>query len=116
MSDNGAFAFLRSHGSLVKVGAIFLFGVLLIILGGAWQSEPRESSGLDTELSELCSSVAGVGECEVMVTYSEGGEVYAVAILCEGADSAAVRESLVDIVGSLFGIGSNRISIVKSKK
>ena len=51
-----------------------------------------------------------------MITYSGDGEVYAVAVLCDGAESALVRERLTSLVCSLFGVGANRVEILKIKE
>lgn len=82
--------------------------LLLIVIGSGEDTttEPNQ----DGQLAELCSSVDGVGECRVMVTYRDG-EVYAVAIICEGAENPKTRERLLDIITSIYGIGSNRVTI-----
>ncbi len=104
-----------SGNSLLRVGAIVLLGVILILLGsrGAQDTEPQDTLGLEESLAEMCSATEGVGKCRVMITYTDGGEVYAVAVVCEGADSSEVRARVVKLVGSLFGIGANRISVLK---
>ena len=42
-------------------------------------------------------------------------EIRGVAIVCEGADSANVRQEIVSTVSAVLGISSNRISIAKIK-
>lgn len=114
MSDN-IFSFLRRNGSFVKVGTVFLIGLFLIMFSGAFESGEAHETTEAGELASLCSSVSGVGECEVMISYGESGDVVAVAVICQGADSVGVRHTLIEMIGSLYGIGSNRISVVKSK-
>ena len=87
---------------------IIPIAVLLIVLGSGEDTAAQPDE--DSQLAELCSSVDGVGECRVMVTYRDG-EVYAVAIICEGAENPKTRERLVDIITSIYGIGSNRITV-----
>lgn len=82
-------------------------------------SETEELSSPDTledRAEQMCSLVEGVGECEVMITYGDDDSVYAVAVLCEGADRTQVRKSVTELITSLFGIGTNRISILKISK
>ena len=58
----------------------------------------------------------GVGECRVMMTYypdSNEERVYAVLVLCEGAESPDVRERITSLCCSLYGIGSHRVEIQK---
>ena len=84
------------------------------MLGSMPVRETKEVEiGLETKVSQMCSSTDGVGNSRVMITYKEDGEVYAVAVLCEGADSIAVREKITGLVCSLFGIGAHRVSILK---
>jgi hypothetical protein len=45
-----------------------------------------------------------------MISYRDG-EVFAVAILCEGAESPRVQKKLTELVCSMYGIGSNRVTI-----
>lgn len=115
---------------------LILLGVVLIALssvntGGASEEKISLSEykkTLEAELEELCSSVRGVGKCRVMVTFERGEEntykgsslietkpprVLGVSIVCKGADSDSVRAELFEMVGALFDIGSNRISILK---
>ena len=112
-------------------------GVLLIAFSAATATGDRGGDevtleeykkDLESELSELCSSVRGVGKCRVMVTFERGEEntykgsslveskpprVMGVSIVCRGADSDEVRRELVDMLSALFDIGSNRISVLK---
>ena len=83
---------------------------------------------LESELENICSSVEGVGKCRVIVTFERGAEntykgsalveskpprVMGVSIVCKGADSSAVRAKLIEMMTSLFDIGSNRVSVLK---
>ena len=76
-------------------------------------SEVAVIDGPEAQLSELCSSIDGVGRCRVALTFGEGEEVYAVAVLCDGAENAKVRSKVCELISSLYGIGYNRISVLK---
>ena len=110
-SDKGFVEFFRSIMT-PKIAITVALGLLLLILAGlpVWQTEPSEGM---SELAEICSSVGGVGRCKVMTTCDTEGEVVAVAVLCDGAESAEVRAKLSKLISSLYGIGYNRISILK---
>lgn len=115
-SDKSFRDFLKSNGNLFRVGLILVFGIVLILIGSISDGKRTESvdaDGLESRLADMCSDIEGVGECRVMITYDDGGDVYAVAVLCDGGDSATVRARVTDFIGSLFGIGSNRISVLK---
>ena len=98
--------------------ALLVLGGLLIMLGGGIMTNKEQSADYqiteEERLSEMCSQMSGVGRCRVMLTYRGGerdGEVYAVLLLCEGADSLSVRRDLTALVCSLYGIGANRVEI-----
>lgn len=42
-------------------------------------------------------------------------EIRGVAVICEGADSASVRQEIISTVSAVLGITTNRISIAKIK-
>lgn len=118
--DSGFFGFLKSQKN-IKVAALLLAGVLLIFLGtlggarsgGGDNAQSSSAQGTEERVGYMCSLADGVGRCEVMLTYSQSGEVESALVLCEGADSASVRSRVVSMVSTLFGIGTNRIEVVK---
>ena len=63
----------------------------------------------------MCSLIDGVGECRVMITYYPDDEsrVYAVLVLCDGAESVYVREKITSTLCSLYGIGAHRVKICR---
>ena len=119
--DKSFIEYLASLPLGTKVStAVALIAVLLLIgVGGesatATKTEPTYSYSV-AELGELCSSVEGVGECRVMIHYLKDGSVYSVAVVCEGAEYDGVREGLVELISSLYGIGAHRISVLKISK
>ena len=109
--NNGFLGFLKKRGGLwilVLVASVGLF--LLVFFSGSEQG----TSNLGDEISLLCSSVEGVGECRVMITY-EGGEPVGIVVVCRGGDSVQVRHRLYEMLSALYGIGANRISVEKMK-
>ena len=116
-SDKGFFDFLKG-GSIARLLPIFVIGMLLLIVGsgilsGSDKSEPAASVSSEGELSELCSAIDGVGRCKVMMTEDSKGQIIAVAVLCDGAESARVRASITELISSLYSIRSSRIAILK---
>lgn len=106
-------SFLASGGTAPRVLIILAVGVLLLVLGDV-SLGTQEPAREEEKIAELCSMTEGVGECRVMVTYSpEGDEVYAVAVLCNGGESAEIRGRITAMICSLYGIGSNRVSVMK---
>ena len=112
-SDSSILGFITSEGTLPKVALLLLVGVLLIVIGSI-NFEEEKTVSEEERIAEICSAGEGVGECRVMVTYSDDGEsVYAVAVLCEGADSVEVRKRVSGMICSLYGIGAHRVSVMK---
>ena len=117
--DNGFLSFIKTDGkNKPLVWGILLVGALLILLGVSTPTAQSTNTERDTAetLAEICSLAEGVGECEVMLTYGDGGEVVAALVLCEGASSPSVRARVVSMVSTLFGIGTHRIEVVKISK
>ena len=123
---------------LIFVVLVAAVGVALVLfsLGGTKEEKAEKSSQslaeykaeLEKELESACSSIRGVGRCEVIVPFSRGAEntykgtnlieskppeVMGVSVICEGADSDEVRAGIVGMMSSLFSIGTNRVSVMK---
>ena len=107
---------------ILMLGAIFVFFSFGSLCG---EEEEYEEDSLAVELQTLLESVEGVGKCRVMISYRESGgsyysrntekTVYAVAVVCRGADSALVSAKVRDMVSATFGIGVNRVTVLKMK-
>ena len=113
--------FLSADGKSMRLGLLILLGLILILIGSfGGGNNPAKEDDLSTEdkVAEICSMIDGVGECRVMITYTPDSdqEVYAVLVLCDGADSLAVRERITKAFTSLYGIGSNRVEIQRLNK
>ena len=108
-SDNSFFEFLKTkRSSPMLLLPILALSLLLMVGAGRKDEAPTD---LDERTAELCSQVSGVGECRVMITYRDD-EVFAVAVLCDGADNIEVRKNLTSLISSLYGIGAHRVEIL----
>ena len=109
VSENLIIPFIKKNKWLSLIALLLLLGVLLMSLpeqgGGAHSDE-------ESRVAELCCGVRGVGRCTVMLNIKEG-EVISAAVLCEGADSPSVESQVKELISSLYGIGYNRISVLK---
>ncbi len=111
--------FLSADGKGMKLALVILLGLTLILIGSFENSSSalKESEkSTEERLAETCSMMEGVGECHVTLSYSSDDRVYAVLVLCDGAESPQVRERITDVFRSLYGIGSNRVEIQKLNK
>ena len=107
--DKSFFEFLRTK----RASPMMLLPILalsLLLLGGTGQ-KTEAPKDLEEKTAELCSQVSGVGECRVMITYRDD-EVFAVAVLCDGADNIEVKHNLTSLISSLYGIGAHRVEIL----
>ena len=110
-TSKGFLGFLRQKGGLwVLVFAVSIGLFLLVFFSGNNEVAQTDT----TEIGRLCSSVEGVGECRVMITYEEG-EPVGIVVVCQGGDSVQVRHRLYEMLSALYGIGANRISVEKMK-
>lgn len=116
-SGESLFGLIKRNRRLVLVIAILVLGVFLVILGSVGMGGKREAEADDEEarLSSLLSGIDGVGECKVMISLNSRGEVASAVVVCRGASDVEVRRALLEAVTSLYGIGSNRVSIAKMK-
>ena len=109
VSENLIIPFIKKNKWVALTALLLLLGVLLMSLpeGGGASSLDEES-----RVAELCCGIDGVGRCSVMLNIKEG-EVISAAVLCEGADSPSVESQVKELISSLYGIGYNRISVLK---
>lgn len=115
-SDRGFFDCFKENKRAVLIIMLLVPLLLMLAIVPQRAETEYESPTEEGRLSEIVSKVSGVGRCEVMINYDDGGEVFGVIILCEGAESVTVRERLSDLLSSLYGIGQNRISILKIRE
>lgn len=130
-------SFIKKNGKLVKIFAVVLLGALLIAAsssgGSSKNSESHKTldeykSEIESELCALCSEVEGVGRCRVFVTLLSGEEnvykgstviatkpprVLGVTVICSGALDVGVKGALIEMISSLYAIGTNRVSVLK---
>ena len=130
-------AFLKQRKNLMLL-ALALFGVIIALIPGFFSENASTESAegeieeyktaLEAELSELCSEVYGAGRCRVRVSFSTGFRckykgstliertppvIDGVTVLCEGAGSSEVKRELSSLISALYGIGHNRICVLK---
>lgn len=112
-SDKGFLEFFSTDGRVKKISLLVIVGALLLMLGGMGFLQGGSSAKEEERAAEMCALMGGVGECRVMMTYhpDNEGQVFAVLVLCEGADSPAVRERVTSLFCSLYGIGAHRVEI-----
>ena len=83
------------------------------------------SKTAEEQLEAICTAVTGGEKATVMVTYESVFEqnywysekntekkISGVAIVCNGGDNPNIRLKLHEIISSLFGLPSTRISVV----
>lgn len=130
--------YLKENKKARSIIILILVGAVLILASGSFSKnkdsgkdvitldEYRER--LEEEIASICSDVDGVGKCRVYITLERGEQnvykgssvietkppkVMGVTVICRGADSAAVRGELTEMITALFDIGSNRVAILK---
>ena len=113
-------------------------GVILIFISSLGAGDKRTDSGeytleeykenLERDIADICSDIEGVGRCRVLISFERGEQsiykgslvietkppkILGVSVVCEGADNQATRARVVEMITSLFGIGANRVAVLK---
>lgn len=123
MKTVNAGAFLGRLSKNKYVLLVLALGLLLMLIPGSGKgtevkteekADALSSSGISLiaeseRLGEILSSIEGVGRASVMI--SADGAV----VVCDGAESAAVRLEVTRAVMVYSGIGSDRIAVCKMK-
>lgn len=131
--------FKKNKKLCVIIGIAVLAAVIILLLPSGSAEEKKTDDGmtlseykaaLEGEMSEICSSVSGVGKCIVSISFSKGAEksyksgnlissappeVLGVVVVCRGAGSDKVRLQLTELFVSLFDIPSGRVAILPLK-
>ncbi len=94
--------------------------VMLTVSAGAetvYQTDTRQQSSADgTSLERTTALTAAGSATELPLVVQTINPVYQGAlVVCSGADSAAVRLSIVDAVSGLTGLGADQITVIKMK-
>lgn len=82
-----------------------------------YQTDTRRTggdSGYTEELTTVFFQSSGAQK-EPVVTMTRDPVYRGAVVVCDGADSASVRLSVINAVSSLTGLGSDKITVVKMK-
>ena len=108
-SESLLLPFIKKNKIALILAILLILGIILMLIPTG-NSEKAQSE--EMRAAEICSGVNGVGRCSVMLNIKDG-DVISAAVLCDGADSSAVESDLKELISSLYGIGYNRISVLK---
>lgn len=112
-SDNGFVRFFSENNG-ARLIILAVIGAVLLFIGTAAPGDKGEAApDEEAELAELCSSIDGVGRCRTMISRDASGDVVAVVVLCEGAESIGARSGITEMISSIYGIGYHRITVLK---
>lgn len=112
---------------LLLCGAV---GAVLLLLGGeqGWkpggktdggkaQDDPEAvSEAAKEELSNLLSSIEGVGKVKIHLTIASAPpdskqKLQGIAVLCEGGGDPVIQKRIIGLLSALYGLGSHRIYV-----
>ena len=104
---------------------IFLMLITVSTSLGGTKDEEGASFTVEEQLEEICVAVSGGEKATVMLTYESAFEesywydekniekrISGVAIVCDGGDDPDIRLKLHEIISSLYGLPSTRITVV----
>ena len=90
-------------------------------------SQSQKQSTLVGEIQEILSSIDGVGECEVLITYKAGQDtqevgalnstdnIQGVVVVAKGGNDVLTRIKIVNALCTLLKIDANNIQIFEMK-
>ena len=111
-SENLFVSFLNKNRWALLLLIPLLLGALLIIASGTVGDLNVSDNSEEERIAAVISEIDGVGRTEVMIN-TKDGEVVSCAVLCSGGDSERVISEVKALVSTLYGIGYNRISVLK---
>ena len=81
-----------------------------------YQTDETASAGADSESRSRTTVMAGASGADVpVVRQTVFGQYRGALVVCQGADSPAVRLQLVNAVAGLTGLSTDRITVIKMK-
>ena len=114
-SDRPLVDFLKSRFP-VRAAIAVAVGALILICALFFEgSADKPSADEESRVQEMCCAMQGVSDCTVMLTYSDDGRVASVAVVYYGDTGKQTEREIKEMLGSLYGIGANRIAVVAQK-
>ena len=98
----------RVRALCLSVDGVGEVKVMVTLLGGYRYCYAEDERG-------ECLTVGSGSSERAVVREVLAPEIAGVGIVCEGAGSAAVRETVVELVCSSLGIGANRVAVTVGK-
>lgn len=101
---------------LIIILLIFTLVLAVVIMNGLNGGETEtsntssEQTSTEKKLSEILSSIAGVGDTQVMINEDDGG-INGVIIVCTGANNIMTRNNIINAVSTALNIEKNIIAI-----
>lgn len=103
---------------IVVVLIIILVGTIYFIngheSGGGTAATKSTKSSTEIKLTEILSSIDGVGATDVMINQTDD-EITGVIIVCEGADRIMTRNDILNAVSTALNIEKSIIAIYSMK-
>lgn len=133
---------LKNDKNLIRIIYIIgLLGIALIFISSFFDSDNSNSSFSsniedyrsteETRIENMVESIEGVGDARVMITMENSAEqvysdksvvkeieptVRGVMIVCKGADSPSIKETVLESVTKALNISSDKVCIAKLKE
>lgn len=99
---------------------LLFLGILLLLAAGRQSGTEKEKTGAEfaaeeKKLAEVLADIDGTGRTAVLLRTDGRENCSGAVIVCDGAESAAVRLKVVNAVSAYTGLGSDRIIVLKMK-
>ena len=133
---------LKNDKNLIRIIYIIgLLGIAFIFISSFFGTDGDDSfhsgdiseyrSAEETRIEKMVESIEGVGDARVMITMENSAEqvyldksvvkeieptVRGVMIVCKGADSPSIKETVLESVTKALNISSDKVCIAKLKE
>ena len=109
------------------VPIIIIIFILIVLSSLTEKKETKIELTTERQLEEICNTICGVKNAKVMITYdaisaasifdnsTKTTKIQGIAVVCEGGSDPTVQLSLHNMLKSLFGISSTRITVSERK-
>jgi hypothetical protein len=97
---------------IILIAVLILAAVIINNKSNTTEQTATTTSQTTTEkkLSEILSSISGVGKSQVLINEGESG-IEGVVIVCEGANNIMARNDILNAVSTALNIQKNIIAI-----
>lgn len=105
--------FLKANKKYI---ALLLVGLFLLLLPSFSNFSGNTAPTQEQRFKEVITKVQGIGEIEVMVSYTKEGDVDGAVIVAEGVENMDIKKQITDAASTAFGVSAYKIQVLSYKQ